>query len=82
MGDWKVKIKLTIIMVLIMILFASTIAIAAKPSDLPEQAYSKGQSEEKRMERYFHFEELANRLFEKNGEVPQGLINILSSFGR
>jgi hypothetical protein len=82
MGDWKVKIKISIIVVLIMILFASTIAIAAKPSDLPEQAYNKGQSEEKIMERYFHFNEIASMLYEKTGKVPPGLMNILSSFGR
>lgn len=82
MGDWKVRIKLLLPIVIIIILFASTIAIAAKPSDLPDQAYNKGQSEEKRMARYFHLDELANRLYEKNGRVPQGLINILSSFGR
>ncbi len=65
-----------------MILFASTIAIAAKPSELPDKAYRKGQSEDKRIARYSHLEEIVYRLFEKNGRVPQGLINILISFGR
>ena len=76
------KIKLFIPIVIVMILFASTIAIAAKPSDLPDQAYSKGPSLDKQMSRYFHLEEIAFRLWLEKGWVPQGLMNAMGSTGR
>ena len=75
------KIKLLIPIVLV-IIFASTIAIAAKPSDLPDQAYSNGPSLDKQMARYFHLEEIAYRLWLENGWVPQGLLNAMGSSGR
>ena len=82
MGDWKVKIKLFILVVLVTIIFASTIAIAAKPSDLPEQAYNKGPSWEKQMERYFRLDEIAYRLWLENGWVPEGLLRAMGNSGR
>ncbi len=65
-----------------MILFASTIAIAAKPSDLPAQAYNKGQSEEFKWLLYEHFVEIYIKLYDKNGKEPQGILHILGSIGR
>jgi hypothetical protein len=77
-----VKIKLFIPIVLVMIISASTIAIAAKPSDLPDQAYSNGPSLEKQMARYFHLEELAYRFWLENGWVPEGILRAMGSSGR
>jgi hypothetical protein len=77
-----VKIKLLILLVLVTIIFASTIAIAAKPSDLPEQAYNKGPSLEKQMDRYFRLEEIAYRFWLETGEVPEGLLRAMGSSGR
>ena len=56
--------------------------MAAKPSDLPEQAYSKGKSEANRMDKYFHLEEIAFRLWQKNDIQPRGLLNAMGIYGR
>jgi len=77
-----VKIKLLIIVVLVTIIFASTIAIAAKPSDLPDQANSNGPSLEKQMARYFRLSELAYQFWLETGEVPEGLLRAMGNFGR
>ena len=82
MGDWKMKIKLFTPIVLVMILFASTLTVAAKPSDLPAQAYRKGLRDNIRAFLYDIFLEIANRFYEKRGSVPQWLINTLNSLGR
>ena len=65
-----------------MIISASTIAIAAKPSNLLDQAYIKGNSEEFKWLLYEHFVELYDRLYEKTGKEPQGILRILGSIGR
>ncbi|KYK34036.1 MAG: hypothetical protein AYK22_00965 [Thermoplasmatales archaeon SG8-52-3] len=82
MGDWKVKIKLFIPIVLVTIIFASTLAIAAKPSDLPDQAYNNGPSLDKQMARYFRLDEIAYRLWLEKGWVPEGLLMAMGSSGR
>lgn len=76
------KIKLFVIVVLVTIIFASTIAIAAKPSDLPEQANNKGQSFEKQMARYIHLDQLAYQFWIETGSVPEGINNALERIGR
>ena len=76
------KIKLLVPIVLIILLSSSTIVMAAKPSDLPEQAYSKGKSEANGMDKYFHLEEIAFRLWQKNGIQPRGLLNAMGIYGR
>lgn len=76
------NIKLLAPIVFIILLSASTIAMAAKPSDLPEQAYSKGQSEANSMDKYFRLDEIAFRLWQKNGIQPQGLLNAMGIYGR
>ena len=76
------KIKLLILVVLVTIIFASTVAIAAKPSDLPDQAYNKGPSLEIQMARYFRLNDLAYRFWLETGSVPQGLLRAMGSSGR
>jgi len=82
MGDWKVKIKLLVPVVLIIILFASTLTVAARPSYRPDRTYRKGMSDAIREFLYNLFVEIADRLYEKNGKVPQGILNALSMLGR
>lgn len=82
MGDWKVKIKLFISIVLVILLSVSTLVVAKKPSDLPAQAYSKGQSEEFKMLQYEHFVEIYVQIYEKNDKEPRGILQILESIGR
>jgi len=84
MGDWKVKKKLfiSIVLILVILLSASTMVVAKKPSNLPVQAYSQGQSEEFKMLLYEHFVEIYDQLYEKNGKEPRGILQILESIGR
>lgn len=82
MGDWKVKIKLLIPIVIVMLLFASTIAIAAKPDDLTDKAYIKGYSDEFKELLFDHFIELYNKIYEINEKEPNGIILMLESIGR
>ena len=76
------KIKLFIPIVFVILLSASTLVLAAKPSDLPDQAYGKGHSEDSKWLRYEHFVELYTRLYDKFGEEPQAIARILSNLGR
>lgn len=76
------KIKLFIPIVLVTIIFASTLAIAAKPSDLPDQAYNTGPSLDKQMDRYFRLDEIAYRLWLEHDWVPEGLLKAMGSSGR
>jgi hypothetical protein len=68
-----VKIKLLIPIVLVMLLSSSTIAIAAKPSDLPEQANLKGQKEDIEEFLIYNFIEILTRIYDKKNWVPLAL---------
>lgn len=76
------KKKLLIFIVVVMLLIPSTIAIAGKSFDVPDQASIKKSGENKEENHYIHFQELAEKLYEKKGWVPQGILDILSSLGR
>lgn len=65
--------KIYISIVLVMLLFASTMIVAAKPSDLPEQAYSNKGKDDFKESQYMRFDKIACRTYEKIGWVPQGI---------
>lgn len=74
------KKKLFILIVLVMLLFASTMIVAGKPSDLPDQAYRNGKKDDIKEFLYILFDEIASRIYQKKGWVPQGILEILNSF--
>ncbi len=76
------KKKLIISIVLVMLIIPSTIAIAGKSFDLPDQASTKKSGENKEELHYIHFQELASKMYEKKGWVPQGILEILMDLGR
>ena len=67
--------------VLVMLLFASTIVVAKKPADLPDQAYRNERKDDIKEFLFMLFDEIAFRLYEKMGWVPQGIMERLSSLG-
>jgi hypothetical protein len=76
------KKKLMVSIVLVLILIPCTINIAGKQNDLPDQASLKKSGEDKELVKYIHFQDLAAKLYEQNGWVPEGILEILSSIGR
>jgi len=70
-----------IAIVLVMLLFASTIVVAKKPADLPDQAYQNERKEDINEFLFMLFDEIAFRLYEKLDRVPQGILERLSSLG-
>ena len=76
------KKKLLISIVLVIFLFTCTITIPGKQSELPEQASKNGPKEDHELFLYDHFQQLALKLYEKKGRVPQGILEILSGLGR
>ena len=82
MGERNMKKKLIISIVLVMLLIPCTIEIAGKSFDLPDQATIKNSGENKEELHYIHFSELASKMYEKKGWVPQGILEILMDLGR
>ena len=76
------KKKLIISIVSVMLLIPCTMAIAGKSFDLPDQATIKNSGENKEELHYNHFQELASKMYEKKGWVPQGIREILMDLGR
>ena len=66
------KTKFYIIMVLAMLLFALTITAGGKQSDLPEQANSNGSVNKNSELLLFHFQQIADRLYQKMDGCHQG----------
>ena len=74
--------KLIISIVLVMLLIPCTLAIVGKPFDLPDQSTLNKSGENKEELHYLHFQELASKMYEKKGWVPQGILEILMDLGR
>jgi hypothetical protein len=82
MGDWKVKIKLFIPIVFIIILLTSTLTAAARPWFIPSQSRREEIRENVRAILFNVLSEMADRLYERTGHVPQWLDNALGALGR
>lgn len=76
------KKKLLISIVLVILLLPSTMTIAGKPSDLPDQAFRNGPKENIQEFLYNLFQEIAFRIYQKKGWVPQGILEVLDGLGR
>ena len=75
------KKKLLISVVLVMLILASTMIVAGKPSDLPDQAYRNEKKDDIQRFLYILFDEIAYRIYQKKGWVPQGILDVLYSLG-
>ena len=76
------KKKLLISIVLVILLLPSTMTIVGKPYDLPDQTFRNGPKDNNQLFLCNHFQELAERIYLKKGWVPNGIMEILFSFGR